>query len=71
MYIESENLYVWCNNNEIVSMANIAHRSNRHGRINEVYTKPDMRGKGFGAMIVAKLSQIICSEHRYLYFIRT
>jgi len=64
MYIESENLYVWCKGNEIISMANIAHCTNRHGRINEVYTKPDMRGQGFGAMIVAKLSQIISSEDR-------
>ena len=64
MYIESENLYIWCNNNEIISMANIAHRSKRHARINEVYTKPDMRGKGFGGMIVAELCQIICSENR-------
>ena len=64
MYIESENLYIWFNNNEIISMANIAHRSNRHARINEVYTKPDMRGKGFGGMIVSELCHIIFSEHR-------
>jgi len=64
MYIESENLHIWCNNNEIISMANIAHRSKRHARINEVYTKPDMRCKGFGGMIVADLSQIIFSENR-------
>ena len=64
MYIESKNLYIWCKNNEIISMANIAHRTNRHGRISQVFTKPDMRGKGFGAIIVAKLSQIICSEDR-------
>lgn len=64
MYIESENLYILCNNNEIISMSNIAHRSKRHVRINEVYTKPDMRGKGFGAKIVSELCEIILSEHR-------
>src|SRR5471030_523297 len=64
MYIESENLYVWRNNNEIISIANISHRSRRHARINAVYTKPNMRGKGFGGIIVAKLCQIIHSENR-------
>lgn len=64
LYIESGSFYIWRNNDEIVSMANIAHRSKRHARINEVYTKPDMRGKGFGEMIVARLCQIINNEHR-------
>lgn len=63
-YIESENIYVLCNNNEVISMANIAHRSNRHARINEVYTKSDMRGKGFGAKIVYELCKIIFEENR-------
>lgn len=64
LYIESQNLYIWFNNNEIISMANIAHRSKRHARINEVYTKSNMRGKGFGGMIVSELCRIIISEHR-------
>lgn len=55
MYIESGNFYVWRNDNEIISMANIAQRSQRHARINEVYTKPEIRGKGFRAMIVSEL----------------
>lgn len=64
MYIESENLYIWCIGNKIISMAHIAHRSKRNARINEVYTRPDMRGQGFGAVIVSKLCRIILSEHR-------
>lgn len=64
MYIESDNFYIWRNKDEIIAMANIAHRSDRHARINEVYTKPEMRGKGFGGMIVAELCRIIHSEHR-------
>lgn len=64
MYIESGNLYTWCNDNEIISMANIAHRSKRHARINEVYTRPGMRGKGFAAMIVSELCKLIFNEHR-------
>lgn len=63
-YIESGNLYIWCNDDGIISMANIAHRSKRNARINEVYTRPDMRGKGFGAVIVAELCRIILGENR-------
>lgn len=54
--------FIWGNGNKIISMANISHRSKRHARINEVYTRPDMRGKGFASMIIAELSKIIFSE---------
>ncbi|WP_234118961.1 GNAT family N-acetyltransferase [Clostridium hydrogenum] len=63
-YIENGNLYVWCNDDGIISMANIAHRSKRNARINAVYTRPDMRGKGFGAVIVAEICRIILDENR-------
>lgn len=63
-YIKSANLYVWCKDNEVISMANIAHCSKRQARINQVYTKPNMRGKGFGAMIVSELSKIILSGNK-------
>lgn len=61
-YITSSNFYVWRDEAEIVSMAYIPHRSKRHGRINQVYTKPEMRGKGYAAMIVSELSKIIDNE---------
>lgn len=64
IYIESKNLYVWCNDNEIISMANIAHRSERNVRINEVYTRKDLRGKGFGARIVYELCNVIIDEKK-------
>jgi predicted GNAT family acetyltransferase len=64
IYIENKNLYVWCNDNEIISMANIAHRSERNVRINEVYTRKDMRGKGFGARIVYELCKVIINEQK-------
>lgn len=44
-YILSGNFYIWRNGDEVVSMANIAHRSKRYGRINEVYTLPSKRKK--------------------------
>jgi hypothetical protein len=64
MYIESKNLYIWECDSKTISMASIAHRSQRNVRINGVYTIPDMRGKGFGAKIVSELCKIILSEHR-------
>lgn len=47
-----------------INMANIAHCSKRQARINQVYTKPNMRRKGFGAMIVSKLSKIILNGNK-------
>lgn len=63
-YIASGNFYVWKVDNEIVSMANIAHRSSRHGRINEVYTPPSHRKKRYAGALVSELSRIIQSENR-------
>lgn len=63
-YILSGNFYIWKNGDEIVSMANIAHRSSRHGRINEVYTPPSQRKRGYAGALVSELSKIIQSENR-------
>ncbi len=65
-YVESANLSVWCKDNEVISMSNIAYCPKRYARINQVYTKPNMRRKGFGEMIVSKLSKIILSENKVL-----
>lgn len=61
-YIQSANFYVWKVGGEIVSMANIAHRSPRHARINEVYTPPLHRKKGYASALVAALSQNVLQE---------
>lgn len=63
-YIQSEDFYVWKNEGEIVSMAFIAHRSKRHGRINEVYTPVEHREKGYAGALVAALCNLIQSENR-------
>lgn len=63
-YILSDNFYIWKNGDEIVSIANIAHRSSRHGRINEVYTPPLQRKKGYAGALVSELSKILQSENR-------
>ncbi|MFT9367252.1 GNAT family N-acetyltransferase [Paenibacillus polymyxa] len=61
--IRTENLFLWVVNNIPVSMANIAHRSPRHGRINAVYTPPNLRKKGFASAIVSELCSILENEH--------
>ncbi|QNO15776.1 GNAT family N-acetyltransferase [Alkalicella caledoniensis] len=60
--IQSGNLYTLKVDDEIVSMANIAHRSPRHGRINNVYTPPTHRKKGYASKLVADLSKLILEE---------
>ncbi|MET3210719.1 UNVERIFIED_CONTAM: putative GNAT family acetyltransferase [Paenibacillus sp. PvR008] len=61
--IKTGNLYLWIVKNTPVSMANIAHRSPRHARINAVYTPSTYRKKGFASAIVANLCSILESEH--------
>lgn len=56
------NLYLWIVKNIPVSIANIAHRSPRHARINAVYTPPTLRKKGFASALVAELCSILKNE---------
>ncbi|MFD1774089.1 GNAT family N-acetyltransferase [Paenibacillus rhizophilus] len=49
-------LYLWQEGGETVSIARIAHRTARHARINDVYTVPGARKKGYASAIVAALS---------------
>ncbi|MDG0814541.1 GNAT family N-acetyltransferase [Cohnella rhizosphaerae] len=60
--IASGNLFVWEMEGVVVSMAKIAHRSPRHGRINAVYTPPDSRNRGFAGALVAELSAKLLRE---------
>ena len=58
------NLYFWAVDELPVAMANIAHRSPRHGRINAVYTPPVLRKNGYASAIVAGLCSILEEEDR-------
>ncbi|HTG68144.1 MAG TPA: GNAT family N-acetyltransferase [Candidatus Udaeobacter sp.] len=58
------NLYFWAVDELPVAMANIAHRSRRHGRINAVYTPPVLRRNGYASAIVAGLCSILAEENR-------
>ncbi|WP_372663494.1 GNAT family N-acetyltransferase [Cohnella sp.] len=60
--VSTENLYLLFADSTPVSMANIAHRSARHARINAVYTPPENRKKGYASAAVAKLCDIVNKE---------
>ncbi|GAA0126245.1 MULTISPECIES: GNAT family N-acetyltransferase [Clostridium] len=60
--INSGNLYLWEVEDKVVSMANIAHKSQRHCRINNVYTKIEERKKGYGTSLVANVSLKLLEE---------
>lgn len=60
--IEQGGLYLWIAGNQTVSMANIAHRSPRHGRINAVYTPRNERKKGYASALVADLGLILLQD---------
>ncbi|WP_274653760.1 GNAT family N-acetyltransferase [Paenibacillus humicola] len=60
--IEAGYLYLWMAGGEPVSMAQIAHRSRRHGRINAVYTVPSQRKNGFASAITAELCLLLQRE---------
>ncbi|OMF37313.1 hypothetical protein BK133_06860 [Paenibacillus sp. FSL H8-0548] len=58
------NLYFWSVDEQPAAMANIAHRSPRHGRINVVYTPPVLRKNGYASALVAGLCSILEEENR-------
>ncbi|WP_123042601.1 GNAT family N-acetyltransferase [Cohnella candidum] len=61
--IQSGNLYLlFADSPEPVSMANIAHRSARHARINAVYTPPEQRKQGYASAVVSQLCDIVHQE---------
>lgn len=60
--VNTGNLYLWVVDGVPVSMANVAHRSPRHGRINAVFTPPFLRKNGYASAIVAELCFILGQE---------
>lgn len=60
--IAAGGLYLWVDGSEPVSMANIAHRSPRHARINAVYTPPACRKRGYATALVAGLCRLLQPE---------
>jgi uncharacterized protein len=60
--IEAGHCFLWIIEEEPVSLANIAHLSPRHGRINAVYTPPKHRKKGYASAVVAEASSHLLAE---------
>jgi uncharacterized protein len=60
--IRQGNLYFWMIEGQPVSMANIAHRSPRHGRINAVYTPSAARKQGYASALVAEVCELLHRE---------
>ena len=55
-------LYMWLVDKRPVSMAQIAHRSPRHGRINAVFTPRAERRKGYAGAVVSVVCSILLEE---------
>lgn len=60
--IKSGNLYLWEVDKKICGMVNIAHKSERYARINNVYTPPAERKRGYASAMVAELSSGLIKE---------
>ena len=60
--IQAKSIYVLHNGETIVSMANIAHKTDRYARINLVYTPHEYRKKGYASHIVTVLTDKMILE---------
>ncbi|MFF2887285.1 GNAT family N-acetyltransferase [Paenibacillus sp. NPDC057967] len=60
--MDAGHLYLWINEGIPVSMANIAHRSPRHARINAVYTPREHRKQGFASALVGEITGKVWKE---------
>jgi predicted GNAT family acetyltransferase len=60
--IKSGKLYLWEVDKKICGMVNIVHISERHARINNVYTPPEQRKRGYASAMVAELSSRLIEE---------
>jgi hypothetical protein len=65
-HINNKSLYLLKNNlREIVSMAANTRGSVNGGTISLVYTPPKLRGKGYGSVVTAKVSEIVLKEKKF------
>lgn len=60
--IESGNLYLWEVEGEICGMTNIAHRSEKYARINNVYISLEQRKRGYASAMVAGVCSRLLKE---------
>lgn len=60
--IGRDDLYLWQDGAEIVSMANVTFRSAGYARINCVFTLREQRGRGYGQMLMSTLNLLLLKE---------
>ena len=60
--IQSGNLYLWEVEEKICGMVNIAHRSEKYARINNVYTSIEQRKKGYASAMVSVVCSMLIKE---------
>ena len=59
--VQTESIYVWEDEN-IVSLAKIAHKDEKYARINTVFTSIDARNCGYTEMLISELASQLLSE---------
>ena len=59
--LNSTSLYLW-ENERIVSMAQIAHKTDKFARINTVFTDALSRGHGYTRMLIGELTKMLMDE---------
>lgn len=59
----ADNLYLWKDNEVIVSMAMVPHKTKEYARINTVFTDREHRGKGYAGMLLSKISEMLLKEN--------
>ena len=59
--INSTSLYLW-ENERIVSMARVAHKTDKFARINTVFTDDNSRGKGYTRMLIGEITKAILDD---------
>jgi len=66
-HLKQDGLYVWKNNNRVVSMAACGGRTPHGIRVKSVYTPPEYRGNGYATSCVATMSQLLLKQHKYCF----
>jgi predicted GNAT family acetyltransferase len=69
--IREERLYIWEDQGQAVSMTGFAGPTPNGIRINQVYTPPESRGRGFASNLVAAVSQRLLDSGRTFCFLFT
>ena len=65
-HINNKSLYLLKNElGEILSMAANTRGSTNGGTISLVYTPPELRGKGYGSLVTAKVSEMVLKEKKF------